>query len=170
MKPFAVKTPLKTISLVPSGLTPFVIYGIWHIGVIEGKFGSKDQVIIGFEFPSLPPIEFKEEDGTTTRKPRALCQTYTNSMSKKSQLRALLESWRGKAFTDEEAKAFELSKIMGASGQANIIHEQRGENTYANIGTLLKGPKVEGTLPKTLFSVTQLENAAEEGWVASGSR
>src|SRR5688572_23597028 len=45
------------------------------------------------------------------------------SLSKKSQLRPFLESWRGRAFTDDELKnGFDVEKLIGVNCNLQIIH------------------------------------------------
>ena len=46
--------------------------------------------------------------------PMTVRQTYTRSLHEKSKLRPVLESWRGKSFTDAELAAFDLEKVLGA--------------------------------------------------------
>jgi hypothetical protein len=46
-------------------------------------------------------------------KPFIQMQTYSSVISENSRLRPLLESWRGKPFTDQERKAFKLRSLLG---------------------------------------------------------
>ena len=59
-------------------------------------------------------------------------------MGEKANLRKDLESWRGKAFTDDEAKAFDVTNLMGKACMINIIHEAAKNDPtkiYANISS-----------------------------------
>src|SRR6187431_3183483 len=49
-----------------------------------------------------------------TGEPMTIWQEYTASLGKKAKLRGVLESWRGKPFSDEEAKGFDYAKLIGA--------------------------------------------------------
>ena len=60
------------------------------------------------------------------------------SLSEKANLRKDLESWRGKAFTAEELKGFDIEKLIGVNAMASIIHNQSGDRTYANISSISK--------------------------------
>lgn len=91
------------------------------------------QVIIGWE---LFGDELKE-DGT----PFTIEQVYTNSLWKTANLFKDLNSWRGKNFTDEEIKGFDLNKVLGAYCQIQVAHNESGNNTYANVDTLMALPK-----------------------------
>jgi hypothetical protein len=62
-----------------------------------------------------------------------ISREFTLSMHEKSTLRAFLESWRGQKFTEEEAKKFDITKLMGVPCQLNVTHVEKGEKTYANI-------------------------------------
>ena len=46
--------------------------------------------------------------------PRQISKEFTNSLSDKSNLRKALQSWRGKSFTPQELKGFDLRKVLGA--------------------------------------------------------
>jgi hypothetical protein len=45
-------------------------------------------------------------------------------MNEKANLRAFLTSWRGKAFTEEEASEFDVTKLLGVPCLLNVIHKQ----------------------------------------------
>lgn len=96
---------------------------------------SQRKVLIGWELPD----ETIEIDGE--QKPRVLSKRYTANLSEKSNLRKDLASWRGRDFTPDELKAFDLKNIVGASCLLTIIHSKNGEKTYANIQSVVKLPK-----------------------------
>jgi len=82
--------------------------------------------------------------------------TMTLSLSEKANLRPFLESWRGKKFTAEEIRGFDITAVAGKPAYLNIIHETKQKNgkavTYANIASIMplpKGmpkPKIEGEI------------------------
>src|SRR5262245_59119957 len=45
----------------------------------------------------------------------------------------MLEHWRAKAFTAEELKGFNLSKLKGAPCHVNIVHKVNNGTIYANL-------------------------------------
>jgi hypothetical protein len=47
-------------------------------------------------------------------RPFAMFKNYTLSWSEKANLRLDLQSWRGKPFTQEEMRRFDLETILGA--------------------------------------------------------
>lgn len=169
---------MKTVSIVPkdkpsqqpvpAGLHPFVLYAVYDVGTVpsKGGFDAKRKVVFAFELPEQPPLEFKEDDGSVTRKARAVSKTFGLSFHQKATLRIQLEAWRGKPFTDDEAKNFQLEKLIGANGQLQIMHTSKDGKTYANVHALLpaaKGQKYKPTIPTTVFSVEALEQPDELG-------
>lgn len=62
---------------------------------------------------------------------------YTVSLNEKATLRKDLESWRGRAFTPEELKGFDVEAVIGANCNVNVIHEVRDGKTYANVTAVM---------------------------------
>jgi len=52
--------------------------------------------------------------------PRLIGKKYTLSLSKNSNLRKDLKSWRGRDFTPDELKAFDLSSLVGVACLLNV--------------------------------------------------
>jgi hypothetical protein len=63
-------------------------------------------------------------------------------MHEKASLRKYLESWRGKRFDDEQAKAFDVTVLIGKACMVNIVHiiSNKG-TTYADITAITPLPK-----------------------------
>lgn len=72
---------------------------------------------------------------------RSISKSYTKSLNAKSTLRKDLRAWRGREFTDEELKKFNMSNILGAPCQIQVINSQSGEKTYSNIAAIMSLPK-----------------------------
>ena len=91
--------------------------------------------------------------------PRTVSSMFTLSLGKKAKLRPMLESWRGRPFTEAELEGFDLKNVLGANALLNIIHTKKGDKTYANISTvspLMKGtPKKTPELPQIFFSLAE---------------
>ena len=51
-----------------------------------------------------------------------LSQFYTLSLSEKANLRHMLESWRGRAFTPEELDGFDLFCLVGIGCLVQVVH------------------------------------------------
>jgi hypothetical protein len=106
------------------------------MGTQKNKFdpskADQRKVQLGFELPG----ELRE-DG----KPFLLRQKFTLTMHEKGSLRKFLQAWRGKAFTEEEAKRFDITKLLGLACMLNVMHETKEGKTYANISTVAQMPK-----------------------------
>lgn len=91
--------------------------------------------------------------------PLTISSRYTLSLNAKAKLRADLEAWRGKKFTEEELKSFDVSKLLGAFCMLNVVESKSadGTKTYANISSITpmpRGmPKPEGKHPLVVFDL-----------------
>ena len=71
-----------------------------------------------------------------------ISQEFTLSMNEKANLRKFLESWRGKGFTEEEAKVFDITKLLGVPCMLSIIHkESKKGNEFEVISSVAAMPK-----------------------------
>jgi hypothetical protein len=130
---------------VPSGAFIGRCYSLIDLGTqrTEGQFGIKDQhkIQIGWELfgedDDGQPLTI-ERDGATM--PMTIKKSYTVSLHEKAALRRDLASWRGKDFTDEEAKAFDVTKLIGAYCMVNVTTSENNGKTYSNVGGLTKLP------------------------------
>lgn len=93
------------------------------------------KLVIGWEIPG-ETIEL--DDGPH---PRTVSKIYTNSLGENANLRQDLAAWRGRDFTPEELAAFDLRRIVGTSCLINIVHQERGGKTYANIQSIMALPR-----------------------------
>lgn len=129
--------------VVPAGSHVARCYSMIQIGTVESEYlGEKKtlhKVMIDFELP-LETAIFREGE---PEKPFVISKEYTLSFHEKSTLRSHLQSWRGKAFTDEEAAKFDITKLVGATCMLNVVHKAStdGTKTYANIASISPIPK-----------------------------
>lgn len=128
-----------------------------HIGTSEHDYGKggvkrQDKVRLVWELP--------EEKYTYTKDDveHEVCfmigKEYTLSMHEKASLRKDLQSWRGKAFSEDEAKEFDVTKLLGVACMLNVIHVTKGDSTYANIGSI-------STMPKSVKAPAQVGESIE---------
>jgi hypothetical protein len=130
---------------VPSGAFIGRCYSLIDLGTqhSEGQYGPKDQhkIQIGWELfgedDDGQPLTVEYEGKTM---PMTIKKSYTVSLHEKSGLRRDLASWRGRDFTDEEAKAFDISKLMGAYCMVNVTTSENNGKTYSNVAGLTKLP------------------------------
>jgi hypothetical protein len=104
-----------------------------------GQFAPKRTVVLRFQIPEIR-VEITRE-GETKSLPAVISRTVGLSLNEKSTLYALLTSWRGKAFTPEELKKFDLGKIAGKPAFINVTHSVKGDRTYANLTSIMPLPK-----------------------------
>ena len=93
----------------------------------KGDWGEKNQrkVYMRFEIPGqiIP-------DGDYEGQPATIGVRKTFSMYKAAKLRGMLEMWRGKPFSDEDADAFDLEKVLGRSGTIQVYLNKNGYDTF----------------------------------------
>lgn len=131
-----------TFELVPSGNHVARCYSMVEIGTVTedymGTPKSLHKVRVSWELPFKKKV-FNPEKG---EQPFSVHKEYTLSMHEKSNLRHDLESWRGKGFTDQEAKGFDITKLLGKPCMLNIIHSMsRSGKEYAQISSITPIPE-----------------------------
>lgn len=130
---------------VPAGVFIGRCYSLIDLGtqLSTGQFGEKMQhkLRIGWELfgedEQGNPLTI-EVDGKDM--PMTISKSYTVSLHEKSALRKDLSAWRGKDFTDDEAKAFDVSKLMGAYCMVNVTTSETNGKTYSNVAGLTPLP------------------------------
>ena len=139
----ATNTGGTTFEPIAQGNYPARCYSMVHIGTVEeiilGEKKKLNKVRITWELPTELKI-FKEENG---EQPSVISKDFTLSLHEKATLRSYLKNWRGKDFTDEEAKSFDIEKLVGAPCMLNITHKMKKDNSgvYAEIGSVSAMPK-----------------------------
>lgn len=130
--------------LIPAGNYFARCYQMIHIGtvheVIMGTAKILNKVRIGWELPTEQKV-FKQENGS---QPLVISKEYNLSMNPKSTLRKALASWRGKDFSEDEAKCFDVSKLIGVPCMLNVIHKPGAKDPskiYEEIGSISPMPK-----------------------------
>lgn len=132
-------------------------FSMVHVGTLEESFEGvpkiQNKIRLAWELPTELKV-FKEENG---EQPFFVSKDFTLSMHEKASLRKYLEAWRGKSFTDEEAKSFDVTKLLGKECLISIIHEVKKEKTYAKISSV-------STLPKGMTCPPQINETFEFSW------
>ncbi len=109
--------------------------GVYDIGEQYSEQYDKysRQVVLSFELPfETISIEGKDE-------PRYMSITTGLSLGSKSKLRQILETWRGKAFTESELQGFDLQTLLGVPCLLSIVQKTSGNgNTYSKVGGVSK--------------------------------
>jgi hypothetical protein len=129
----------------PSGVHLARCYRIVDVGTQKSEYMGQvkylHKVMLGWE------IHGSDEQGKSLTmndgRPFAIFKNYTLSWAEKANLRLDLQSWRGKPFTQEEMRKFDLNNVMGAWCMLNVIERQgQNGNTYANVGGITPVPAI----------------------------
>lgn len=127
-----------TFELTPAGNHLGVCFMVVDFGTQKSTFadGEKLQrtVHIGWELPHE-----MMQDG----RPFMVSRRYNFSTNEKATFRLHLESWRGKKFTDEDfgENGFDVRNLLGKGCFVQVVHNERGDKTYANIASIASLPK-----------------------------
>jgi hypothetical protein len=139
--------------LTPEGVYTARCYRIIDLGTQKGseQFGGKEQHKVMVSWELIGKNDPKMADG----RPFSIHKRYTVSLSEKATLRADLEAWRGKKFTAEELKGFDLGSILGAYCTIQVVHDETGK--YANVNSIMayRGDKPEPVNPDLVFDIDE---------------
>lgn len=151
---------------VPAGVHVGRCYSLIDLGtqVTDGQFGLKEQhkIRIGWELfgedeqgaPLTIDVDGKEM-------PLTISKSYTVSLHEKASLRRELTAWRGRDFSEEEAKHFDVAKLIGAYCMVNVTTSETNGKTYSNVAGLtplpsaLKNSKPEPVHANVIFNLDE---------------
>lgn len=126
--------------LTPAGSHIAVCYRVIDLGTqqieYKGQKKSQRKIMISWELCD----EFMTQ-GKNEGLPFSIHKRYTLSSSEKASLRIDLESWRGRAFTDEDFGKFDIAVLLGVGCMLGVVHADRDGRTYSNIKSIMKLPK-----------------------------
>lgn len=122
----------KEYTIAPEGLWVAVCCDVYDLGLVDTPWGKQVKIEITWQL---------EERDPDTDKRFTVSRRFTPTLGQKSHLRPLLESWRGRKFTKEEEKEFDIEKLLGANCQVQIVHNVTDGGTYANVQACVPYPK-----------------------------
>lgn len=132
-------TAKASYKLPSPGSVQGVLAEVIDLGIVtttwNGKKTDKHKCMLTFEID-----ETVEREGNEQR--MIVSRSFTASLNEKAALRAFLEGWRGKTFTDEELAGFDLDKIVSTNAILSLVHNTSDGKTYCNIDSaaaLLRG-------------------------------
>lgn len=121
----------KTFTPAPSGVHQAVCVDVVDLGVLDvtwqGVSKKQHKVNVAWQ------INEDRDDG----KPYLVFKRYTLSLSEKSNLRKDLESWRGRKFTSDEERGFDIERLIGVNCLLNVTHNHVGDRTFANVVSIM---------------------------------
>ncbi len=124
-----------------------------QLGEYQGKPNQKRQVILMWELPN----ELMSQ-GDALGKPFIVQKFYTASLSEKATLRKDLINWRGRAFSEDELRGFELKNILGKCCQLQLTANDKGRVGVTGVMSLVKGtPTPPQINPSFYFSLDPKE-------------
>lgn len=138
-----------------AGTYPARCYSMVHIGTIQEEFQGEKKIMNKVRISWELPTELKEFKQGEGEKPYVLSKEFTLSLHEKSSLRAFLKSWRGKDFTEEDAKSFDVTKLLGVTCMLSVGHKESKGKVYAEINSV--SPIIKGfTVPAQINPTFEL--------------
>lgn len=156
-----------SFKLIPAGVHVGRCYRVIDLGTQEETYEGETKLL-----PKLCiywELHGEDDEGnplmTDDGNAMVIWQEFTRSLGKKAKLRATLESWRGRPFSDDELKGFDVSKLLGAYCMVNITHKTSGQGkTYANVSSLtplpsaLRNAKPEPYYENVMFDLDNFDD------------
>ena len=135
--------------LSPEGMHAVVCCDVVDRGEHTSKmYGTtKRKISVHWMLAELIPAEtWTDPDGKVLKvpekianKPYVISEWYTFSLNEKSNLRKMLNTWRGRPMTDTEAENFDLQNLVGVDGVLTIGHNKGGNDKwYDNVMSLTR--------------------------------
>jgi len=133
----------------PEGLFQAVCVDVVDLGMVENKkFGNTSHQC---------RIVFQTNEPMENGKPFLISQKYTLSTDPKANLTKHLQTWRGRPFTPDEAKKFDVESIIGVNAQIQVQHNASATgDVFANITAILPVPK--GTAKMTATDYIRMQD------------
>ena len=100
----------------------------------QGERKAARKVLVAFE---IVDEETRRDDG----QPFVLSKRYTRSLHEKSALRRDLAAWRGRDFTAEELRGFDLAAILNTPALVTVSHSEKDGRTFTNLAAITKPPR-----------------------------
>lgn len=146
-----------TFEQPPIGAHRAICVSIVDIGTqrkeYQGKVHLKREVRIGFEL-----VDELIKSGDHAGQPFTITQFYTASLHENAKLREHLKNWRGRDFTPEELKAFDLRNILGKPCLLNVVHNDKGRSVIGGIMSLPKNQEMPALANQILhFSLADFD-------------
>lgn len=136
-----IKQTESTFLPVPAGTHVSRCYSMVSIGTqksLNPQYTPKFQVILFFEIPG----ETITVGGET--RPMVISEwlnCYLGSATKPSKTRTLIESWRGRPFSEQELAGFNIANVVGAPCLLNVMHEVKAGKSREKIASITPLPK-----------------------------
>jgi len=159
--------PVKEFKIAPTGSHLARLYRIIDLGTQKSEYMGKVNMLRKVKFFwELHGDDLKTDEG----KPLIQTRNYTLSLGEKASLRKDLESWRGKSFTDDELRGFDLTNLLDKWCMITVQHRESNGKTYADAVAVTPVPAVvakaglpDGVNPTLLFDMQKFDQAVFDG-------
>lgn len=148
----------------PAGNHAGICVGVIHAGThsetfTDGKTKDVQKFYLLFETPN---------ETMGNGQPFVLALEMNGSFGPQSNLRKLVEAWRGTSFT--EGDKFSLAKLLGAKGMCNVAHKKTNKgNTVSNMTSVSAIPKgfvvPDPHYTPFLYTVNSNEEPPADEWI-----
>ena len=118
----------------PEGSHSAVCVDVVDLGILEVTYNGRT------EKKHMIRLVWQIDQDMNNGKPFCVSRRFTLSLHKKAALRATLEGWRGRTFTEAELAGFDLEALIGSPCLLTIIHVAHDGSTFANVSTVMKPP------------------------------
>lgn len=122
---------------VPAGMHLARCYRIIDLGTQKSEFEGNVKFVRKIKF--VWEVHGTDDSGepivTDKGEPFVITKDYTLSWGEKANLRKDLEAWRGKPFSADEQRRFDIKNVLDKFCMINVQHKPRrtGDGVYANI-------------------------------------
>lgn len=155
-----------TYTPVPQGQYTAVCVDVVDLGMVTSEKYGKTQHKIAIRWM----LDGENEDGTPIRRDDGklpiISRRFTLSLDDRAALRSVLQAWRGKAFTPEEIKGFDVEKLIGVGALIQVVHTDNNGKTYDNVDTVAKLPK--GMAPPEIGDYVRQKDRKDEAASKNG--
>ena len=155
-------TEKKEFKVAPVGSHLARLYRIIDLGTQKSEYMGQVKMLRKVKFF----WELHGDDLKIEGKPLIQTRNYTLSLGDKASLRKDLESWRGKSFTDDELRGFDLTNLLDKWCMITVQHRESNGKTYADAVAVTPVPAVvakaglpSGVNPTLLFDMQKFDQA-----------
>lgn len=106
-----------SFELPPVGIFPAICVQVIDLGTqtneYQGEVTTSRQIRLGWELTGDDRLGSGASGTMQNNEPFLVTEFYTLSLNEQANLRKLLEGWRGRPFTEEELKGFDITNLLG---------------------------------------------------------
>lgn len=124
-----------------------------QFGEYQGKPTSARKIVVSWELPNALMTE-----GDFAGKPFIVGKWYTASIGEKANLRKDLVNWRGREFTEDELRGFDVKKLLGVACMLSLTPNDKSKVRVTGIMKLPQGTTCPPQInPNLYFSLERDE-------------